>query len=108
MPLYKGQVGGSFSLVEGEIVLFSEVTNVLSLWEVECTCERLSSSQRYYHWEVGTGVEVVLFSEVTNVLSLWEVGEVVLFSEVTNVGQLVLCSETFVSFIRGSHFFFLN
>ena len=35
-----------------EVVLFSEVTNVLSLWEVE---------------------EVVLFSEVANVLSLWEV-----------------------------------
>ena len=44
-----------------QVVLFSEVANVLSLWEVE---------------------EVVLFSEVTNVLSLWEVEEVVLFSEV--------------------------
>ena len=75
-----------------EVVLFSEVTNVLSLWEVG---QRLSSSQRwqmYYHYgkwgrgcpllrgdkctiTMGSGAEVVLFSEVTNVLSLWEVGQ---------------------------------
>ena len=57
-----------------QAVLFSEVTNVLSLWEVEGLCS-----------------EAVLFSEVTNVLSLWEVGlcsEAVLFSEVTNVLSL--------------------
>ena len=42
-----------------EVVLFSEATNVLSLWEVGVLCS-----------------EVVLFSEATkfNVLSLWEVG----------------------------------
>ena len=60
-----------------EVVLFLEVTNVLSLWEVEFPCS-----------------EVVLFLEVTNALSLWEVefpcSEVVLFLEVTNVLSLLV------------------
>ena len=55
LNLYKGQVGDRSFVLCREVVLFSEVTNVLSLWElVLCS-------------------EVVLFSEVTNGLSLWEV-----------------------------------
>ena len=66
---------GSQLVLCSEVVLFLEVTNVLSLWEVGVQLVLCS--------------EVVLFSEVTNVLSLWEVGV-----------QLVLCSEV-VLFLEG-------
>ena len=55
-----------------EAVLFSEVTNVLSLWEVAVFrgCPLLRGNKCTI--TMGSG-EAVLFSEVTNVLSLWEV-----------------------------------
>ena len=52
-----------------EVVLFSEVTNVLSL---DRGCPLRGNKCTI---TMGSGTEVVLFSEVTNVLSLWEVGQ---------------------------------
>ena len=61
-----------------QVVLFSEATNVLSLWEVGVLClgcPLLRGNKCISLWEVGVLCsEVVLFSEATNVLShgKWE------------------------------------